>query len=182
MYILLQEFRQKPASLQAVQSSQFCYFSTTIYLVRFFMKRISKLILKKKRGVGDMLVCVLSIVILSFILLMSIDAYRNMSLAIEKKNIERKYILLLETQGFLTTDNQKDLINDLKRIGVSDIKIESDTPLESGNHAGYGQTVVLHVTGKITYYARTGLDDGWTWRGGYPKNDFTIYQKSTAKY
>lgn len=130
----------------------------------------------RKSGVGNMISCMLCILFLFIVMQLGLDMYGTMNLAIRKSRIERTYILYMETYGYLTRDRQEQLTRELSSLGVADISYAGTTLTQ----AGYGQEIILSVTGCL----RTGMlgefADGFSFlREGM--TDFRIYQKSTAK-
>jgi hypothetical protein len=133
-------------------------------------------ILKKRRsGVGNMLSCMLGILLLFMVVYLGLDMYARMNLAIKKSRIERKYILYMETYGYLTAEKQSGLTKELSDMGVVNISYAGTTMTP----AAYGQEVVLSVSGEIHLDAIAGIQ-GFSFirEGG---EGFRIYQKSTAK-
>lgn len=130
----------------------------------------------RRKGVGNMLSCMVGMLLLFMVIYLGMDIYGRMNLAIKKSRIERTYILYMETYGYLTPDKQAALTEQLKDIGVVNISFSGTTLTP----AGYGQEVTLSVTGTIMTNAVTGITQGLSFirEGG---SDFKIYQKSTAK-
>lgn len=138
---------------------------------------------KKKNGfAGDMIMCMITVMIVGLIIVVSIDVYRQVNIAADLKAIERKYMFRLETQGSLSTEDIVSLTNDLVAIHADEGSINiSGTTITA---VKYGETVVLNVTGKIVglpgHIGIKGFFDGWeTKNGGI---EFKIHQESTAKH
>lgn len=123
-----------------------------------------------------MLSCMVGMLFLFIVVFLGIDIYGRLNLAISKLRIERTYMLLMETEGYLTPDRQEQLTGELKELGVSGISYTGTTLTP----ADYGREVVLSVTGTIHTDGVTGISEHFQFiRGGY--SEFRIYQKSTAK-
>jgi hypothetical protein len=75
--------------------------------------------------------------------------------------LARKYILKMETVGYLSGNDQAKLLEELNEIGVSEVSLEHST-MSPGE---YGQTIELDIRGKL--------------KGEY---SFQEYRVSTAKY
>ena len=130
----------------------------------------------KKKGLGNMLSCMVGMLFLFIVVFLGMDIYGRLNLAISKLRIERKYMLIMETDGCLTQDRQEQLTEELKQLGVSGISYTGTTLTP----ADYGCEVVLSVRGTIFTEGITGLSEGFQFiRGGY--SEFKIYQMSTAK-
>lgn len=99
------------------------------------MEKLIKIISCKKSGVGNMLSCMLGILFLFMVIYLGVDMYARMNIAINKSRIERKYILYMETYGYLTPEKMDRLTKELSDMGVSDISYAGTTM----NMAGYGQ-------------------------------------------
>lgn len=111
------------------------------------------------------------------ILIFGIDLFKTVSLAIQKEQIQRTYMLAMETEGYLSNAKMNELINELTALGVTDISLSGTTM----SPAGYGNAIYLVVTGHISVPGKTGLD-GWRWIKRNEAVGFRINQKSIAKY
>lgn len=131
----------------------------------------------KKKGVGDLIVCMITILAMFAILIFGIDLFKTVSLAIQKEQIQRTYMLAMETEGYLSNAKMNELINELTALGVTDISLSGTTM----SPAGYGNAIYLVVTGHISVPGKTGLD-GWRWIKRNEAVGFRINQKSIAKY
>ena len=131
---------------------------------------------KRKSGVGNMLSCMLGMLFLFMVMYLGLDMYARMNIAINKSRIERTYILYMETYGYLTPEKRDRLTKELSDMGVSNISYEGTTM----SMAGYGQEIVLSVTGVLNMNSIAGVGQDFVFiRGG--EENFRIYQKSTAK-
>jgi hypothetical protein len=65
----------------------------------------------------------------------------------------------------------------LAKIGVSNISLDGTTLTQ----AGYGNDVILSVTGRLNVAIITGISRNMEWIYGGSSIDFRIYQISTAK-
>lgn len=130
----------------------------------------------RKRGVGNMLSCMVGMLLLFMVIYLGMDIYGRMNLAIKKSRIERTYMLYMETYGYLTPDKQAVLTEELMDIGVVNISYAGTTLTKTG----YGQEVILSVTGTIRTNAVGKIAQGLSFIREGDVN-FKIYQKSTAK-
>lgn len=100
---------------------------------------------KRKGSVMDILhvgvaVCAMTIVMMSYL--------NNMQLISAKEDVNqvaRKYILRMETMGYLDDTGRLNLVHDLQEIGVTDIDLSGTTISD----AGYGNSIYLVIQGKL---------------------------------
>jgi len=108
--------------------------------------------LKKKEGnVIDYSIVFIALLVSFFIILVSMDITKLRSDENDIDNIGRRYLLVLETKGYLPTEEQTSLINELQGVGVTNINIVGTTT----SKVGYGNDVFLKVVGnkKIKDYS-----------------------------
>lgn len=132
----------------------------------------------KKEGVGNLVTCMIAMVILMAVMGYSVVTYTNLNLAIKKGRIERSVLLQMETEGYLSAAARDELTKQLTDLGVEGISFAGTTMTP----AGYGNTVILSVTGTIRTKNIIGLKNLSEFLRGSDTNEFKIYQKSTAKY
>lgn len=132
----------------------------------------------KKEGVGNLVTCMIAIVIFMAVMGYSVVTYTNLNLAIKKGRIERSVLLQMETEGYLSAAARDELTKQLTDLGVEGISFAGTTMTP----AGYGNTVILSVTGTIRTKNIIGLKNLSEFLLGDDTNEFKIYQKSTAKY
>lgn len=133
--------------------------------------------LKKKKAFSDMIVCMITLLVMLLVLKFGLSVYQTLDNGRKKESIAREYMLAMESKGYLTQADQAALINDLTNLGVTNISFSGTTLTP----AGYGQTIVLSVTGKIKAEKVVGINSDLSFirENDY---DFKIYYKSTAKY
>lgn len=131
----------------------------------------------RKGAVGNMLSCMLGLLIMAVVMQYGLSLSYQAELAVKKMRIERKYMFYMESNGYLTEDYRQSLVKELSDIGVTNIDMSGSTLTP----AGYGNVVVLSVSGTISNGEITGIDRNWRMTSGDGYN-FRIYQKSTAKY
>ena len=133
--------------------------------------------MKKKKAFSDFIVCIITLLTMLLMLRYALSLYQTMDNGRKKESIAREYILAMESKGYLTAADQALLVEDLKDLGVTNINLQGTTITP----VGYGQTVVLSVTGKIKSDKITGMQSDWSFMRE-DDYDFKIYYKSTAKY
>lgn len=132
---------------------------------------------RKKAAFGNLLSTLVAIIFLMVAMFVAVSIIADMNLAITKLRIERKYMLTMETNGYLTLDNMAGMTSELTALGVDNISFEGTTL----SKAGYGNPVYLVVTGSINLQNIRGIA-GWTLIKGSEASAFKINQMSTAKY
>lgn len=71
--------------------------------------------------------------------------YQILSLNEDVKQISRKYMLTMETMGYLDAASRTSLMQDLSDLQVTDIDLTGSTMTD----AGYGNAVYLQITCKL---------------------------------
>ena len=159
-----------------VQGSIFFIVYAFFFIYDVFIKFMKSAWKKKKSGVGNMLSCMLGMLFLVMVMYLGLDMYARVNMAINKSRIERTYILYMETYGYLTPEKRDRLTKELSDMGVSNISYAGTTM----SMAGYGQEIVLSVTGILRMNSVAEVGQNFVFvRGG--EENFRIYQKSTAK-
>ena len=92
-------------------------------------------------------------------------------------DVMRKYVLIMEGNGCLTSAEQEALILELEHIGVSNITFNSNPQIK----VAYGEEVVLSITGEIDALKFSAFEDFKIVR---TENGFQFSKtlKSTAQY
>ena len=136
-----------------------------------------KQILKRKEAsvLENTLVALVGLVISIAILTVVISAFSNISDKWTMRQVARETMLKMETEGYLDSASQGELLFDLGELGLSDISLSDTTTSE----VGYGGRIVLNIRGK---YQNKSLD----FAGGISKiinkpSDVYIRYESTAK-
>lgn len=131
----------------------------------------------KKKAVGNMITCLVCLFFMFVIMYCMLYMCGLLRLSVEKSRIERQFMLQMETDGYLSPSVKDKLIEELAKIGVSDISLDGTTLTQ----AGYGNDVILSVTGRLNVAIITGISRNMEWIYGGSSIDFRIYQISTAK-
>lgn len=101
-----------------------------------------------------MLSIIFSTIFVAIILIM----YAGISNNINKRNdidlVARRYLLLMEIEGGLNAELEKELTNELKKLGVENIKLEGTTLVNDDSLTNYGEIITLNIKGdmNITSY------------------------------
>lgn len=131
----------------------------------------------KRKAVGNMITCLVCLFLMFVMLYFMLYMGGLLRLSVEKSRIERQFMLQMETDGYLSPSARDKLTEELTKIGVSDISLDGTTLTQ----AGYGNDVILSVTGRLNVAIITGISKNMAWIYGGSSIDFRIYQISTAK-
>ncbi len=135
--------------------------------------------MSKKKAIGDLITCMAAMLVMYIILYLGVDICSRINIALQKENISRAYMLLMETEGYLSAENMAEMTRELNEIGVTDISFNGTTLAP----AGYGNYIYLCVTGRVAVSGIMGLRaESWSFEKGEGTIDFRIECKSTAKY
>lgn len=116
---------------------------------------------KRTRGnVGSIMVTGLCLLAMTVVMLSYMDNIQLIQQKTDVSQLARKYILRMETVGYLTSADRSMLTGELQAIGVTGVSYEGTTE----ETVGYGEPICLQIKGKL--------------RGQY---EFTEKRVSTAK-
>lgn len=104
-------------------------------------------VLRKKKEansvVENMLVALVGIVMVTAFLVIIFGAFAGISDKWQISQVAREYMLLMETEGYLTDSDKALLESELESLGMYDISFEGSTLAE----AGYGERIYLKIRG-----------------------------------
>ena len=134
--------------------------------------------LKKKKEasiVENMLVMLLELVVVSAFLVIIFGAFSGISDKWGMRQVAREYMLLMETEGYLSSSDRVALIEELEEYGLYNISLSGTTT----SRQEYGSRIYLCITG-------TYDDNILAYAGGLSKVTenpvtITINKQSTAK-
>lgn len=91
--------------------------------------------------------------------------------------ITRRYLLKMETMGYLAEADKNSMISELGQTGLKNISLNGTSFAPSG----YGETIVICVSGNLT--ARLGIPARGSMEGGLGNVEIPVWEKrkSTAK-
>lgn len=101
---------------------------------------------KKKEGgsvIENMLVALLGIVMTTAFLVIIFGAFASISDKWHMNQVAREYLLIMETEGYLTAEDMTSLEEELKDCGLYNISFSGTTTSE----VGYGERVYLKISG-----------------------------------
>ena len=103
-------------------------------------------VMKKEPGtVANIMVTGIFILAMTIVLLAFMDDMQLIQQKMEVDQIARRYILRMETVGYLQNSDQSELIAELTEWGVTEIDLGATTVSE----VGYGGRIVLEIRGKL---------------------------------
>lgn len=117
----------------------------------------------RKKDNGDTIGGYLPIIATTFVIAVLLMAFIGWMAAVNNKfdvnQVERKYILKLETQGYLTSSQTQDLKKELENCGMKEVQIKvtgqnyGDSVVNIENKPNtslkYGATINLNIKGKL---------------------------------
>ena len=95
---------------------------------------------------------------------------------IEVSQVARKYLLRMETVGYLEEADRTELVKELSQLGVSKVNLSGTTM----QPVPYGEPIYLKVHGTMQGMA---LEEERIWSDGFSRKDYTVGRElvSTAK-
>lgn len=100
---------------------------------------------REKGNVGDIMIACFCMLAMTVVMLSYMDNIQLIQLKTEVSQLARKYILEMETVGYLTEQSQRLLTEKLELLGVTDIDYEGTTDVA----VGYGEPITLMLQGKL---------------------------------
>lgn len=100
---------------------------------------------KQKGNIADLMVTGLCILAMTVVMLSYME---NVALIHQKARVSqlaRKYILRMETVGYLTASDKVTLCQELDGMGVTEINLDGSTV----NEVSYGAPITLHINGRL---------------------------------
>ena len=138
---------------------------------------IKKLMRRKAKAaiVENMLVALISLVTMCAFLVIIFGAFSGIADKWSQRQIAREYLLLMETEGYLTLGDELKMLDELSDKGLYDISLTGTTLHE----VNYGDTIYLKIKG-------TYDDNILSFAGGISgvakhPTEITIERQSTAK-
>lgn len=132
---------------------------------------------KGKGNVLDFLSIMITILAMSIMVMAYLECTDLMLKKLEIGQISRKYILKMETEGYLKEPDRVSLLKELKNVGMSGIDL-AGTTLQP---VTYGDAIYLKIQGNISGRVIGTSDE--IWRSGFEGAVFYVEEEkmSTAK-
>lgn len=131
---------------------------------------------KRPGSVMDILSVLVMVTALAILMSAYLESMRMLELKEEISQVSRRYILRMETEGFLTPADMTAMVQALSELGLEETDLTGTTMTD----AGYGSPVTLSIRGKLKGQELAGNDLlGMIFRGAeWPVE---IKRMSTAK-
>lgn len=100
---------------------------------------------KQTGSVADLMTAGICMLAMTVIMLSYMESVSLIHQKAEVSQYARKYILRMETVGYLTTDDRTMLCQELESLGVTEIDLTGTTVSE----VPYGTYITLHMKGKL---------------------------------
>ncbi len=105
------------------------------------------MLLKKKKEassiIENMFVALLGMVMTTAFLVIVFGAFASISDKWQMNQVAREYLLIMETEGYLTAADKAELIKELEECGLYNISLSGTTV----NEVGYGERIYLNISG-----------------------------------
>ncbi len=131
---------------------------------------------KSPANVMNLVTIGMAILAITIVVMVYLQCTELMLLKLEVSQVSRKYILKMETEGYLTPHNQNELLLELKELGLKNVELTGTTLLP----VAYGDTIILRIKGNIQ---KNMLRQEEVWNGATDVRLLELEEKrmSTAK-
>lgn len=102
---------------------------------------VRKIIFMKLRGLSQFVSALMALAVLFTFFIAMINQYDAILAENDIHRINRKYLLVMEKEGYLTAAHQNALVTELTNYGATNINLTGS----SISKVGYGNRVVLHI-------------------------------------
>ena len=122
-----------------------------------------------------MTVCI-SLLAMVLVVMVYLNLSELMLTKLEVSQVTRKYILRMETKGYLDEGDKSALLSELASLGMREIELGGSTL----SPVGYGENICLSVKGMVTGRVLNSED---SWLNGFVQREFMVEENrmSTAK-
>lgn len=111
---------------------------------------------KSQGNIMDLVTIGITILFMSIVVMVYLECTELIMKKLEVSQVARKYILKMETEGYLSQVNKTTMLEELKDIGVKKIDITGTTI----QPVAYGDTILLKIKGTVTA-KRIGEEEIW---------------------
>lgn len=102
--------------------------------------------MKKEAGsIGDFLAVCICMIMMTILMTVYMDCVHIIEEKEEINQIARKYILRMESTGYLAEEDKNMLLRELELSGITEINLEDSTMVRTG----YGEEIVLRIRGRL---------------------------------
>ena len=99
----------------------------------------------QRGNVGDLMLTGVCMLAMTVMMLAYMDSLELLEQKREVGQLARKYILQMETTGYLTAENSEALKTELAAVGATEISLNGTTV----NPVGYGENIILQMEGRL---------------------------------
>lgn len=99
----------------------------------------------EKGNISELISACVCMLMLAILMAAYLDNVKLLQQKAKVNQLARKYILIMETEGYLEASQKTSLIYELEELGIIDISLEGSTEID----AGYGQPIKLIINGKL---------------------------------
>lgn len=131
---------------------------------------------KSKGSLLDFMTVGISLLAMVVVVMVYLNLSQLMLTKLEISQISRKYILRMETKGYLDEGDKSALLLELASVGMQEIELGDSTL----SPVGYGENICLSVKGTVIGRV-LNVEDGWL--NGFMQREFIVEENrmSTAK-
>ena len=132
---------------------------------------------KNPGNIMDLVTIGITILAMTIVVMVYLQCTELMMKKLEVSQISRKYILKMETEGFLSQENKNSMLLELDQIGLQNVDVTGTTQ----HPVMYGETIILHIKGTFNRSMLVREDE--VWDGGFSTKSIPVEEKrmSTAK-
>ncbi|MBQ8822991.1 MAG: hypothetical protein IJZ82_10135 [Lachnospiraceae bacterium] len=131
---------------------------------------------KSKGSLLDFMTVCISLLAMVLVVMVYLNLSELMLTKLEVSQVTRKYILRMETKGYLDEGDKSALLSELASLGMREIELGGSTL----SPVGYGENICLSVKGMVTGRVLNSED---SWLNGFVQREFMVEENrmSTAK-
>lgn len=109
----------------------------------------------------DMVTIGITILAMTIVVMVYLECTELMIKKMEVSQVSRKYILKMETEGYLSQENKNRMLEELKNLGLQNVDISGTTL----NPVFYGDTIMLKIKGGFRQNMLERKEE--LWNGGF---------------
>lgn len=101
---------------------------------------------KEKGNIGDLLGTGFCILAMLTVMMFFLKEMEMIQVKAQAGQVSRKYMLRMESDGYLKPDKEAALRQDLQQLGILGVTLDGTTRVQ----VSYGEVITLHFTGNLT--------------------------------
>lgn len=109
----------------------------------------------------DMVTIGITILAMTIVVMVYLECTELMMKKMEVSQVSRKYILQMETEGYLSQENKNKMLEELKNLGLQNVDISGTTL----SPVFYGDTIMLKIRGGFRQNMLERKEE--LWNGGF---------------